>query len=158
MVIRRYVPSDCKQLAELFYQTVHTVNARDYTEEQLKVWAKGSVDLEEWNKSLSAHYTVVAVEENVIVGFGDIDKSGYFDRLYIHKDHQKQGIGTAICNELEGVVEADKIITHASITAKPFFIHRGYKVIKEQQVIRKGISLTNYFMEKSTLDKEKWML
>ncbi len=43
--IRAYCPDDCEKLAELFYQTVHTVNARDYTKEQLDVWATGTVDL-----------------------------------------------------------------------------------------------------------------
>lgn len=72
MVLREYMPSDCEHLAELFYQTVHTVNAGDYTDEQLDAWATGSVDLEEWNKSLSEHYTVIAVENDIIVGFGEI--------------------------------------------------------------------------------------
>lgn len=148
MFIRKYIPSDCKQLTQLFYDTVHTINVKDYTDEQLNVWATSHVDLEEWHKSFSEHFTVVGVENNVIVGFGDIDFSGYLDRLYVHKDYQRQGVATAICNVLENAVVADKIITHASITAKPFFIHRGYRVLKEQQVIRNGIFLTNYIMEK----------
>ena len=45
MHLRTYVSSDCKQLAGLFYQTVHSVNAKDYTKEQLDVWATGKVDL-----------------------------------------------------------------------------------------------------------------
>lgn len=147
-MIRKYSSSDCKYLAELFYQTVHTVNAKDYTKEQLDVWATGCVDLEEWDKSFSEHYTVVAVENGVIAGFGDMDESGYLDRLYVHKDYQNQGIATAICDELEQSVRADKITIHASITAKPFFEHRGYKVVREQQVIRGGIPLTNFVMEK----------
>lgn len=147
-MIRKYSSSDCKYLAELFYQTVHTVNAKDYTKEQLDVWATGWVDLEKWDKSFSEHYTVVAVENGLIAGFGDIDEAGYLDRLYVHKDYQNQGIATAICDELEQSVRADKITTHASITAKPFFEHRGYKVVREQQVIRGGIPLTNFVMEK----------
>ncbi|MBD5437605.1 MAG: GNAT family N-acetyltransferase, partial [Treponema sp.] len=59
MIIRHYEPADCEDLANLFYDTVHTVNAKDYTEEQLHVWATGKIDLEEWNKSLSEHYAVV---------------------------------------------------------------------------------------------------
>lgn len=148
MVIRKYSSSDCEQLAELFYQMVHTVNAKDYTKEQLDVWATGWVDLEKWDKSFSEHYTVVAVENGLIAGFGDIDEAGYLDRLYVHKDYQNQGIATAICDELEQSVRADKITTHASIMAKPFFEHRGYKVVREQQVIRGGIPLTNFVMEK----------
>lgn len=148
MVIRKYKSSDCEQLVELFYQTVHNVNAKDYTKKQLDVWATGCVDLGKWDKSFSEHYTVVAVENGVIAGFGDIDEAGYLDRLYVHKDYQNQGIGTAICDELEQNVRADKITTHASITAKPFFEYRGYKVVREQQVIRGGIPLTNFVMEK----------
>ncbi len=59
MNIRVYKPTDCEDLANLFYLTVHTVNAKDYSNEQLNAWATGKIDLEEWNKSLSAHYTVL---------------------------------------------------------------------------------------------------
>ena len=145
--IRKYQQSDCRELIKLFYNTVHTVNAKDYTEEQLNVWATGLEDLENWNLSLQEHYSIVAVENRVIVGFGDIDKTGYLDRLFVHTDCQGKGIATAICDRLEQFVEGN-ITTHASITARPFFEKRGYKVVKEQQVEIRGIFLTNYVMKK----------
>ncbi len=148
MEIRKYLQSDCRELTELFYNTVHTVNAKNYTEEQLNVWASGEVDLEKWNQSLQEHFSIVAVENGTIVGFGDIDDTGYLDRLFVHTDYQKKGIATAICNQLEQSVQGN-IITHASITARPFFEKRGYTVVKEQQVERQGIFLTNYVMIKS---------
>lgn len=147
MEIRMYRPSDCKILTGLFYNTVHTVNARDYTEEQLNVWATGEVDLEKWNQSLQEHFSVVAVDNGTVVGFGDIDHTGYLDRLFVHADYQGKGVGTAICNQLEQAVQGT-IVTHASITAKPFFEKRGYSVMKEQSVERQGVFLTNYRMEK----------
>ena len=82
--------------------------------------------------------------------FSDIDKTGYLDRLYVHKDYQHQGIATAICDKLESIFDVEKITTYASITAKPFFEKRGYKVIKKQTVERNGVLLQNYVMEKST--------
>ena len=148
MQLREYITSDCEQLSKLFFQTVHSVNAKDYTKEQLDVWATGTVDLKEWDKSFTEHYTVVAIDNNIIVGFGDIDKTGYLDRLYVHADYQGKGVATAICNRLEQAVQG-KITTHASITAKPFFEKRGYKVVKEQQVERQGIYLLNFCMEKN---------
>lgn len=147
MEIRRYQSSDCKEITELFYNTVHTVNAKDYTKEQLNVWATGKVDLEKWNSSFQKHYSIVAVENNVIVGFGDIDKSGYLDRLFVHTDYQKKGIASAICDELEQFVDKN-ITTHASVTARLFFEKRGYKVVKEQQTERQGVFLKNYVMVK----------
>lgn len=147
MIIRNYQPSDCKELSELFYHTVHTVNAKDYTQEQLDVWATGTVDLENWNRSFTEHDTVVALEGKIIVGFGDMDSTGYLDRLYVHADFQGQGVASAICDSLEQKVRG-KIVTHASVTARPFFERRGYRVVKEQQVERQGILLTNFVMEK----------
>lgn len=144
--IRRYRSEDCKVLAELFYETVHAVNSADYTEEQVDAWASGTVDLDEWDRTLSSHFSVVAVKDGQIIGFGDMDETGYLDRLYVHKDHQREGTATAICNALETGVQAGHFTTHASITARPFFEKRGYRVVKEQQVERRGVSLTNYVM------------
>ncbi len=147
MEIREYQPLDCEILAELFYNTVHTVNAKDYTKEQLDVWATGIVDLEKWNQSFEENYSLVATDGEVIIGFGDINKAGYLDRLFVHSDYQRKGIATAICNQLEQAIQGT-IITYASISARPFFEKRGYRVIKEQQVERQGIFLTNFIMEK----------
>ena len=109
------------------------------------------MDLDAWNRSFLEHYTLIAVEEGEILGFGDIDKTGYLDHLYVHKDHQREGIASGLCDKLEAHVPGN-IRTHASITAKPFFQKRGYKVTKEQQVERQGILLTNFVME---LEKKK---
>ena len=132
---------------------VHTVNAKDYTEEQLDAWATGQVDLNKWDQSLREHYSIVVVENETIVGFGDIDESGYLDHLFVHANYQGKGVGTMICNQLEQVVSGN-IITHASITARPFFEKRGYRVVKEQQVERQGVFLTNFEMVLATEDRD----
>lgn len=151
--LRRYRPEDCPLLGQLFYDTVHTVNAVDYTPEQLAAWAPELPDMEQWNRSFLEHTTFVAEAEGVIAGFGDIDGTGYLDRLYVHRDYQKKGIGRALCDALErSAGEAERIVTHASLTAKPFFLRRGYLVKKEQQVEKNGILLTNFVME---LPKER---
>ena len=147
MIIREYRPADCKEIEKLFYDTVHTVNARDYTEAQLAAWATGTVYSEGWDRSFREHYTLVALDDKLIIGFGNIDKSGYLDKLYVHKDYQRKGVAAAICDRLEAV-EAETIITHASITARPFFEKRGYTVVREQQVERQGVILKNYVMKK----------
>ena len=151
--IRTYTSKDCLLLAQLFYDTVHSVNARDYTPEQLQAWAPGLPDLEQWDRSFLEHTTFVAEAEGVIAGFGDIDGTGYLDRLYVHRDYQKKGIGRALCDALErSAGEAERIVTHASLTAKLFFLRRGYLVKQEQQVEKNGILLTNFVME---LPKER---
>lgn len=71
----------------------------------------------------------------------------------MYADYQGKGIA-AICNELEQAFDMDRITTHASITARPFFEKRGYKIISENEVKRQGIALANFIMEKE-LAQEK---
>ena len=132
----------------LFYHTVHTVNAGDYSEKQLDAWAPRNPDEKQWDRSLREHDTVVAEENHEIVGFGDIDSTGYLDRLYVHASHQGMGIATAICDRLEQSVQGT-VTTHASITAKPFFENRGYREVRRQTVERRGVKMINFVMKKS---------
>lgn len=145
MQLRRYRTEDLSEIAALFYNTVHSVNIADYSKEQVDAWADGNLDMDIWNRSFLEHYTLVAVEGSKIIGFGDITDDGYLDRLYVHKDYQRRGIATAICNELESHVDG-QLTTHASITARPFFEKRGYTAIREQQVLRHGSLLINFVM------------
>lgn len=148
MQLRPYESADCAQLAQLFYDTVHTVNAADYTPAQLDAWAAGTVDLAAWDASLLQHRTLVAVSGGMIVGFCDMAQDGYLDRLYVHRDYQRRGVATALCDALEASSDAPLFVTHASMTAKPFFLHRGYRVVAAQQVERRGVALRNFRMEK----------
>ncbi|MGM9661483.1 MAG: GNAT family N-acetyltransferase [Oscillospiraceae bacterium] len=147
MEIRRYESADCPRLAALFRETVWTVNAGDYTAAQREAWMAGSADLAAWDRSFRAHLTLVALEGERIVGFGDMDETGYLDRLYVHKDYQRRGIASAICDALERAVPGP-VTTHASLTARGFFEKRGYRALREQEVERRGVRLRNVVMVK----------
>ena len=148
MFIRPYRSADCPALAKLFYETVHAVCAQDYPPEQLDAWAPGEVDLAAWDASFLAHRTLVAVKGETIVGFSDMDGSGYLDRLYVHRDFQRRGVATALCDALEAASTAETFTTYASLTARPFFEHRGWRVVRKQTVFRRGVGLRNFVMEK----------
>lgn len=154
MNVRMYRSEDCKEIVELFYNTVHSVNAKDYNEAQLDAWAPKDINISKWDESLSEHYTIVIEDNSGIIGFGDLDINGYFDRLYVHKDYQGAYVATRIINEIEKYAQENRIkniTTHSSITAKPFFEKQGYKVVKEQVIERKGQILKNFIMEKTLI-------
>ena len=46
--------------------------------------------MKEWDRSFREHYALVTVDDETIVRFGDIDRTGYLDRLYVHKDYQRK--------------------------------------------------------------------
>lgn len=151
MYIRDYEKGDCRETAELFYGTVHKVNKKDYSEEQLRVWTPENRDLEQWDASFSGKKAMVALEKGNIAGFCDVTDSGYLDRLYVHSDFQGMGIGRALCRKAEDFAAAhsNKTITvHASITAVPFFEKLGYTVVRQNKVVKEGVELINFLMEK----------
>lgn len=146
MEIRNYQDGDWVTISRLFYDTVHAVNAKDYSERQLCAWAPHAHCLNARRGDLSKQFTLIAEINGAVVGFGSIDRSGYLDLLFVHKNHQNRGIATALCNELEKNFSTVK--TYSSVTAKPFFESRGYVAVKAQGVERGGVLLKNFVMQK----------
>ena len=134
MLIKSYEKEFFIDICTLFYETVHSVNAGDYSESQLEAWAPKDNDYSHLKTALEKNWTLVAIEDGVIIGFADIEDTGYLDHLFVHRDYQGKGVATALCNEIEEKGNFNEIETHASITAFPFFEKRGYKVVREQIV------------------------
>ena len=152
MIIRSYSSEDCGELIALCRGTIHAINARDYNKSQIKAWAPNDMDIARWDKTLRANYAVVAEKGGVVVGFGDVDRTGYLERLYTHKDYQRMGIATLIADDIERFCickGVQSITTAASITAKSFFEKRGYHVLKQQSVALRGQLFINFLMEKT---------
>ena len=148
MVIRAYRSEDCETLAQIYYDTIHTVNAADYTKAQLDAWATGNVDLAAWDAYFLARHSFVAELDGQIVGFSDMDESGYLGRLYVHKDYQGRGIGKVLCEAAEQAVRVPKYTLHSSVTAKPFYEKLGYRAVEMRQMPRKDQFITIFVMEK----------
>ena len=145
--IRPYLQDDLKTILQLFKDTIYSVNKKDYDRKQLTAWVEG-MDVEKFKTSLLCHETLVACIDHQIVGFADMDETGYLDHLYVHKDHQRNGIASALCDALEKQSKAPVFETHASITACCFFEKRGYRIIEKQEVLRNDTYLTNFVMKK----------
>ena len=151
MTVREYRSEDCAEILELFYETVHSVNSADYTESQLDAWAPREADLRKWDDRLSNSYAVVTEADGVITGFGNLVDTGCFDLLYVHKEYQRIGIATLIADVIERYASGkglQAIMTDASITARPFFEKRGYRILEKQIVECRGQDLVNFRMRK----------
>ena len=151
MEIRRYCPGDLKQIAELFRDTIKNINCKDYNDEQIRVWSGRYKSLMDNNAFFERIYTLVAEENGIITGYGNITGDGYIDHLYVHSDYQKRGIATALCDRLERIAVdkgSGQLTAYSSMTAKGFFEHRGYIALRENYADLNGIKLKNYYMKK----------
>jgi GNAT superfamily N-acetyltransferase len=149
--VRRYQDGDAKHIASIYYNTIHTVNAKDYTKEQLNAWAPYHDNYAAWQEKCAKLNPFVAVIDDTIVGFAEFEPNGHIDCFYVHHKFQGAGVGTALMREIE--MEArekllPRMYAEVSITARPFFESKVFQVIKQQTVQVRGMELTNFVMEK----------
>lgn len=149
--IRPYQFGEEPLLRELFYNTVHSVNQHDYDEAQRSAWAPAQYDENAWAMRIMQSEPFVALHNDTIVGFADVQSDGYIDFFFCHQAYQGKGVGKALMQHLlktgkrQGI---KRFYANVSITAKPFFQHYGFVVVKQQQKKVRGVVLTNFLMEK----------
>lgn len=152
IIVRPYQEADASFLAKIYFDTIHIINSNDYTQDQLEAWAPiSSLDPSKWIPKWRNVPPIVAVMNDRIVGFAELEATGHIDCFYCHHDYQGKGVGTALMQAIEERALANnttRLFAEVSITARPFFEARGFNVEKEQSVMVRGVALTNFVMEK----------
>lgn len=154
ITIRPYQDDDAHATWALFFKTVHTINCRDYTSDQVKAWAPEYFDPALWAKIMQQNQPFVAEQAGEIVGYADLQAAGLIDHFFCSADHQRQGIGRNLMLHL--LTEAKnrhiyRLFAHVSVTAQPFFRHFGFRIVQRQQVTLRGQIFQNALMEKIQL-------
>ena len=146
---------DIPEIKNLLKSTVLTVNAQDYTADEVADWASCGDKSGHWEELFSRFHIIAATDsENRIIGFSAIGSDGYLHSLFVHKDWQNKGIGTLLLSEAEKTAMtcgATQITSDVSITARPFFEKHGYSIIKEQKAKANRLYMTNYMMKKKLI-------
>lgn len=151
MQIRRFKNGDEIPLYKVFFSSVHVIAARDYTIEQIKAWAPVNADLDVWSILMKNLNPFVVELNDEIVGYADIQPSGYMDHFYVSGAYPRQKIGSHLMNRileeahLMGVCE---LTSNVSKTAEPFFKLHGFHVEERRFPVRHGIMLQNALMRK----------
>lgn len=151
IIISAYRAADLPAIAQLFRETIHTVNRRDYSPEQVEAWAPPQTDLARWQQKLASEEVVVAECAGELVGFCAWTPEGYLDFIFVHHGHQRKGIAQKLyhaCERRLRELGCARLHTQASVTAQPFFLRQGYTVVQHQTVKVRGVDLPNAVMEK----------
>ncbi|NJN73085.1 MAG: GNAT family N-acetyltransferase [Limnothrix sp. RL_2_0] len=154
MFIRLFRPADTDQVAQLFHDTIRTINLGDYSQEQVEAWAPNNLYFRDWETVCTKYFTYVAEERGQILGFGELEKNGHINCFYCHKNNQRRGVGTQIYRAIErkaNLLELEFLCVEASIIAKLFFQKMGFSTIRRQQVYCRGQAFINYLMQKPLL-------
>lgn len=151
ITIRKGTTNDLPDMLQLFTAAIDEVCKKDYDLQQLEAWKSGAENEERWMSVIRDQYVLLAVIENKIAGFCSLDQGNYIDLLFVHKDHQHQGIAFLLYHQIEKEAlqnHQKEITADVSKTARPFFEKAGFQITQEQTVSVQGIAMTNYKMVK----------
>ncbi len=153
ITLRAYRSEDLPELLRLFHETVREVCAGEYTREQRDAWAPPPEQLDtgpgigacgpmwRWWLRRREESPVLQTWPHRIIWtaftWGRTSSAGAWLLLWRRRWKRRRfGLG------------AEAIRVHASLTAKPFFEKRGYRVEREQTVRCRGVEMTNFAMKK----------
>ena len=152
LAIRQFRHGDEEALLALFRNTIRNVNRRDYSAEQVRAWAPDHVDPERWKKRIRGIDPFVCESGGRIVGYADVQDTGYIDHFFVHHEAQRQGVGKALFAAIFGKahkLELAELTSEVSITARPFFERMGFDVVQSQVVTMNDVELTNFRMRRA---------
>jgi putative acetyltransferase len=149
MEIIEYSSNRAKDVADLFFMSVHSIDSSIYSEEQKRVWAPSPIDYVSWGKRLESKRPYLLLINEQLAGFIELESDGHIDCAYVSPMFQRKGVATALLKyvlDKAKNLELKLLYVEASIVAKPLFEKIGFVVDKENRIVRKDIVLKNYSM------------
>jgi len=151
MDIRPYNDADIPAISRLYFNTVHRINSRDYTQEQLRAWAPTIYSNSFWKQRFSKRRVLVAINRDRLLGFAEYEPTGHIDCFYVHHEHQHQGIGSALMQQVEQEfrsLNVHRSFAEVSLTARDFFESHGFRVVEERKHEYRDVLFQLFLMEK----------
>lgn len=150
-MIRIFQHDDHVAIAEIFCRAVHEIASQIYSREQCLAWSDVEPNYEHWKRRCELKRPFVFVEGAAIAGFLELDPDGHIDCAYVHPDHQRKGVVSALVRHAVETCFAfgiDRIHVEASLCARPMFEKAGFKTLSRALVNIKGVELPNFKMER----------
>jgi len=150
--IIQYSSHSAKDLTDIFYSSVHSIDASIYSTAQKNAWAPLPVDYDKWATRLDLKKPFILTLNNEIAGFIELEPDGHIDCAYVAPKHERKGVATKM---LQHVIQTAKqagikeLNVEASMVAKPLFERLGFIVENENEVMRNNTLLVNYSMRLS---------
>ena len=136
LIIRKAEQEDCPSIADVHTSAIRAISTSLYTPEEIEAWAVPRTP-ESYKESIRSKEFYVAVEDDVIVGFGVLNQgSREIEAVYVSPDVMRRGVGLTILGLLEERARAlglEVLSLNASLNAVRFYKRAGYVAQEESK-------------------------
>lgn len=149
---------DLDELIQVFRDAIRLNANEHYSAAQLDAWAKKADDRDAFAASLDEGWVRVAVDDDGIVGFAQINMPGHIAMLHTAPRVARQGVGTLLLDDMLALGEAmgaDVLTVEASSVARDLFAFFGFTETATEVVERHGVSFTRHLMQRSMKQRRK---
>lgn len=126
---------DRGQILEVHVSAIRELCATHYTAEQIETWA-GRLRADSYDRVLRERELLVAVEADVVVGFGQLDAvTGEIEAIYVRPSAARRGVGSGLLHALEDIARSaglQELFLDASLNAIAFYERAGFRVVDER--------------------------
>lgn len=151
-VTRDFRREDAPGLIAVFRAAVIETAAIRYSAEQRAAWAASADDATRFTQALVDGWVRVAEDTQGLIGFAQMDFPGELTMLYTAPRAGRCGVATALMEDMLPLAEAmgsAHVDAHASALARPLLERFGFKVVSEESVLRAGVSLARWHMQRN---------
>lgn len=138
MYVRPATREDRDALPALHTASVEAFGPDGYGTEQVREWAgAGERSPADYEVDTADEHFTVAVRAGEVAGFGHVVLNvGEVHAVYVHPDHARHGVGSALLAELEGYTRGYGLLALAlqsSLNAVGFYEQAGYERVGESE-------------------------
>lgn len=139
------------QLQDLFVAAVMELAAGEYSLEQRTAWASSAVDKATFCARMEARQPFVAILQERIAGYADLQPDGLIDHFYVAPWAKGQRVASGMLEHIEKLAQSKDMTTiHSlvSLTAEPFFLRKNFVVVERRIATLAGVTLPHALMKK----------
>ena len=150
MKIRKANNFDFDTIAELIHSAIVRLNKVDYTDKQVLLWSNNFRSSDKLIQQNTEHCFYVCVNENQeIIGVFTLNVKGFIHYFFVHPDFTSKGVAHFMFDFIEREISPQQLEVHASETILPFFLKRGFVLVKAQFPMIEGVEFKNYHLQKN---------
>ena len=141
ITIRRAAQEDIESIWNVHIRAIQEVCKSHYSSNEIEGWSE-VLKPARYNKPIKRGSFFVAVDDNLIVGFGNLNQNnGEIEAVYVAPEYVGRGVGREILQALESAAQ-DLGLTilrlSSSLNAVQFYENAGYRGQKQKRYLLPG--------------------